>query len=266
MTDCTASGCSAPGRAPWSALNNGSDLTYGAAPHSDPNCTLDQEQRLLPPGASGLENGVSLTNSILKTGSTGANVASNGIVSHGHNISNDNAAGLLTATGDKPSTDPFFVSDIPQDNGGPTKTIAIGLFDSSPAINAGDDSVAPRRDQRGYFRTGQSDIGAYEYFGGLTGASTIARNGNDAIISAEVVYGHSYQLERKLNLTDTSWTPLGNEFTATDNDIESATASGDFRSQPRLLPHPVHDLIVLLSGEGARPRAPVEAPSPQRTL
>ncbi len=224
MTDCTASGCSAPHGAVVS-LNNGSDLTYGAA--SLVNCTLDGNNASAA-GAGSLENGVSLTNSILKTGSTGANVASNGIVSHGHNISNDNAAGLLTATGDKPSTDPFFVSDIPQDNGGPTKTIAIGLFDSSPAINAGDDSVAPRRDQRGYFRTGQSDIGAYEYFGGLTGASTIARNGNDAIISAEVVYGHSYQLERKLNLTDTSWTPLGNEFTATDNDIESATASGDF--------------------------------------
>jgi hypothetical protein len=224
MTDCTVSTCSAPHGAVVS-LNDGSDSTLGQA--SLVNCTLDGNNASAS-GAGSLENGVGLTNSILKTGTTGANVASNGITSHGHNISNDSAAGLLTATGDKPNTDPFFVSDIPQDNGGPTKTIAIGIFGSSPAINAGDDGAAPHRDQRGYFRTGQSDIGAYEYFGGLTGSSSIARNGNDAVISAEVVYGHSYQLERKLNLTDASWTPLGNEFVATDNDIESATASGDF--------------------------------------
>ncbi|HEY3836913.1 MAG TPA: choice-of-anchor Q domain-containing protein, partial [Bryobacteraceae bacterium] len=223
MTDCTVSTCSAPHGAVVS-LNNGFDSTFGQA--SLVNCTLDGNNASAV-GAGSLENGVSLTNSILKTGSTGANVASNGIVSHGHNISSDNAAGLLTAAGDLPNTDPFFVSDIPQDNGGPTKTIAIGLFGSSPAINTGDDSVAPHRDQRGYFRTGRSDIGAYEYFGGLVGLSSIARNGNDAVISAELVYGHSYQLERKLNLTDSTWQPIGNEFAAADNDIESATASGD---------------------------------------
>jgi predicted outer membrane repeat protein len=45
-------------------------------------------------------------------------------------------------------------------NGGPTKTLALSKH--SPAINAGDDSLAPATDQRGVKRHGQSDIGAYE--------------------------------------------------------------------------------------------------------
>jgi hypothetical protein len=224
MTDCTVSNCSAPHGAVVS-LNNGFDNAFGQA--ALVNCTLDGNNAS-GVGAGSLENGVGLTNSILKTGTTGANVASNGIVSHGHNISNDNAAGLLTAGGDLANTDPQVISDTPQDNGGPTKTIGIGLFGVGPAINAGDDNAAPRRDQRGYFRTGHSDIGAYEYAGGLVGGTSIARSGSDAVVSAEVVYGHSYLLERKLNLTDSSWQPVGNEFLATGNDTESATAAGDF--------------------------------------
>jgi hypothetical protein len=51
-----------------------------------------------------------------------------------------------------------------QNNGGPTKTIAL-LF-GSPAIDAADDANAPPRDQRGYVRPDVADIGAFE-FGGL---------------------------------------------------------------------------------------------------
>ena len=225
MSDCTSSGNSAP---------DGGTI-YNSGKVDVTNCTIAGSNST-GGGAGALETNnnlaiataISLVNSILKTGTTGTNVATNAITSRGHNISNDNAAGLLSATGDKPNTDPLFISDTPQDYGGPTKTIATGLFGSGPGINAGDDAYAPRRDQRGYFRTGQSDIGAYEYFGGLVGLATIARSGNDAIISAEVVYGHSYQLERKMNLSDSNWQPVGNEFTATDNDIEPApTASND---------------------------------------
>ena len=77
--------------------------------------------------------------------------------------------GILNQTGDLRNTNPQLLTSSPQNNGGPTKTFAIGVFGSSPAINAGDDGAAPRRDQRGYFRTGQSDIGAYEYFGSVVG-------------------------------------------------------------------------------------------------
>ena len=49
------------------------------------------------------------------------------------------------------------------DNGGPTKTHA--LLEGSPAIDAGDDEIAPDTDQRGVNRPrgSSSDIGAFEY-------------------------------------------------------------------------------------------------------
>ncbi len=46
-------------------------------------------------------------------------------------------------------------------NGGATPTIA--LLAGSPAINAGDDTIAPGTDQRGFPRVGASDIGAFEF-------------------------------------------------------------------------------------------------------
>lgn len=53
------------------------------------------------------------------------------------------------------------------DFGGPVDTRP--LLPGSPAINAGDDSLAPPTDQRGYGRNGPSDIGAFE-FGGIAPA------------------------------------------------------------------------------------------------
>ena len=50
-----------------------------------------------------------------------------------------------------------------QNNGGPTLTQA--LSPGSPAINSANDSVAPRRDQRGYARQDTADIGAFELNG-----------------------------------------------------------------------------------------------------
>jgi hypothetical protein len=46
-------------------------------------------------------------------------------------------------------------------NGGATPTIA--LLSGSPAIDAGDDTVAPGADQRGFPRVGVSDVGAFEF-------------------------------------------------------------------------------------------------------
>lgn len=67
-----------------------------------------------------------------------------------------------------------------QDNGGPTQTQA--LLATSTAIDAGDDAIAPPRDQRGYVRFGGSDIGAFE-FGGTIPATL-------ANISTRVQVGH----------------------------------------------------------------------------
>ena len=63
-------------------------------------------------------------------------------------------------------------------NGGPTDTVA--LFAGSRARDAGADNLAPPTDQRGYLRSGTSDIGAFE-FGGTVPVlkiTSIARLGN----------------------------------------------------------------------------------------
>lgn len=125
-------------------------------------------------------------NCILKQSATGGNTVGN-FLSQGHNILNSSGNGQFTALGDRINTDPKLDPNGWQDNGGLTKTIALQA--NSPAIDAGNDALATRRDQRGYFRTGKSDIGAFEYNGGLVGTSSIARSGNNAVVSAEVVFG-----------------------------------------------------------------------------
>jgi hypothetical protein len=57
------------------------------------------------------------------------------------------------------------LSIVIKDNGGPTNTVA--LFSPSSAIDAGNDALAPPTDQRGYLRSGVSDIGAFEFGGTL---------------------------------------------------------------------------------------------------
>jgi len=111
-----------------------------------------------------------IDNTIFKSGASGGNIVNNGgtISSQGFNLSNDAAGGdgltgpggVLNHTGDKRNTDPLLDSAGLQDNGGPTKTIA--LQPSSPAINMGD-PAAPPRDQRGYVRQDAPDIGAFEF-------------------------------------------------------------------------------------------------------
>ncbi|MDA8746084.1 hypothetical protein N9N28_15780, partial [Rubripirellula amarantea] len=88
------------------------------------------------------------------------------VMSQGHNL-----VGTLAGSWPLDATDLSNVSPLLgplQDNGGPTKTHA--LMAGSPAIDAGNDTVAPAADQRGILRpqdgnangVSQSDIGAYE--------------------------------------------------------------------------------------------------------
>jgi uncharacterized repeat protein (TIGR01451 family) len=123
---------------------------------------------------------VELGNTILKTGMQGANIAGNGVViSHGYNLSSDDAAGFLTAFGDHINSDPQL--NFLADNGGPTSTHA--LLPGSPAIDAGDPSFNPNEfdppllyDQRGpgFVRVAGSaiDIGAFEVQTGPTPTPT----------------------------------------------------------------------------------------------
>ena len=119
--------------------------------------------------------GANLTigNTILKTGASGENIYSDGLVtSLGYNLSSDDAGGVLTGMGDRINTDPML--GPLQDNGGSTFTHAPST--GSPAIDAGKNFAVGTTDQRGpgFVRTFDNasiananggdgtDIGAYE--------------------------------------------------------------------------------------------------------
>jgi Right handed beta helix region len=82
------------------------------------------------------------------------------LVSEGFNLDSDGTC--ATEAADTTAADPRLGPLA--DNGGPTQTVA--LLADSPAINKGNDALAPEKDQRGFGRNGFSDIGAFE-FGGI---------------------------------------------------------------------------------------------------
>jgi hypothetical protein len=65
------------------------------------------------------------------------------------------------SNGDKVGVSAFL--DSFGNHGGQTDTWS--LLGSSPAINMGNNSIAPQKDQRGYARNGVSDMGAFEFNG-----------------------------------------------------------------------------------------------------
>lgn len=181
---------------------------------------------------------VETANTVFKSGSAGtnlarANFAGESITSQGNNLSNDAAggdgttgpSGFLNASGDKRNLDPQLGALA--SNGGATQTHA--LLAGSPAIDAGNDGIAPHRDQRGYLRTGPSDIGAFEYNASFLRLVSIARTGPSLVnisVSCEVVQSQAYRLGRKLNIPDANWqslAPTVPDLVATGNDTESIT-------------------------------------------
>jgi predicted outer membrane repeat protein len=89
---------------------------------------------------------VSAVNTII-AGNTGGDCLGGTILSRGHNINGDDSCGLA-GSGDMNGTDPLL--GPLGDHGGPTLT-HLPLA-GSPAIDAGDDSLCPPTDQRGYAR------------------------------------------------------------------------------------------------------------------
>jgi CSLREA domain-containing protein len=164
LTNCTLSGNSAGNSFGGAIYNAG--LQPGTGSTTLTNCTLT--------GNSATHGGIFnfnlgssveliLRNTILKTGPAGANLVNSGgtITSQGHNLSNDNGGGFLTGVNDQINTEPQLGALA--SNGGPTQTHA--LLAVSPAINTGNDALAPPVDQRGYGRNGISDKGAFEFNG-----------------------------------------------------------------------------------------------------
>jgi CSLREA domain-containing protein len=112
-------------------------------------------------------SGITMVNTII-AGNTGGDCAG-AITDAGHNLDSDGTCVLNPALGSLPNTDPLL--GPLRDNGGSTLTRA--LLESSPAIDAGDNSQCPLTDQRGFPRPFDGDqdelavcdIGAYEYQG-----------------------------------------------------------------------------------------------------
>ena len=92
------------------------------------------------------------------------------------------------------------------DNGGPTLTMA--LLPGSPAIDAGNTSLAPTTDQRGFPRPAglAADIGAFEY-GSVMPTIAVSRSGATGLNI--LASGNAGQSCRLLSSTDlSSWVPI----------------------------------------------------------
>ena len=140
------------------------------APLTLEKCTLSSNSRANFGG--GIENAqattVTLSNTIVAgntdTGGSPDVFGTTAWVSQGHNLigMTEGSSGWVGSDLTGTVAAPF----NPQlaalaSNGGPSQTMA--LLSNSPAINAGDPTLAPMTDQRGLTRFGGTDIGAFEY-------------------------------------------------------------------------------------------------------
>lgn len=143
------------------------------------NCTFS-DNSVDAISVAGPNTKLEVVNSVFRRGGGQRNVAESlgaTLTSLGHNLSDDNASGdagsgpggLLDGPGDIRNTDPLLGPLT--NNGGATQTHP--LLQGSAAIESGDDAQARPRDQRGYTRNGNSDIGAYE-FGGTVPVARLA--------------------------------------------------------------------------------------------
>jgi uncharacterized repeat protein (TIGR01451 family) len=114
-------------------------------------------------------------NTIVANNPTGGNCAGAGTrTSNGNNLDSANTCGFASS-GDLINIDPLLSALA--NNGGLTFTHA--LLTGSAAINAGNNTGCPATDQRGYSRSGNCDIGAYE-FGGIAPAADLSITKTDS--------------------------------------------------------------------------------------
>ena len=170
LTNCTVSGNTA----------NGLDTAGGIDTSADDpdarttllNCTVAGNTNRNASGPGGLfvgrygpgqasvflQNSIAANNSGSQFGTAGATVGPGTFVSLGHNLSSD-ASGNLTQPGDQQNTDPLLAALGYY--GGATQTMPLKT--GSPAIGAGATGGGlPTTDQRGFARTGASDLGAFQ--------------------------------------------------------------------------------------------------------
>jgi hypothetical protein len=158
------------------------------------NCTLVGN---LGQAGSGGQAGSSIHNNKGVPGTNGTSSVSTASASNTLMASNTPAGGDTFAD---PKLGPL------ADNGGPTLTMA--LLPGSPAIDAGNTSLAPATDQRGFPRPAgwAADIGAFEY-GSVMPTLTISRSGATGLNI--LTSGNANQPCRLLMSMDlSSWAPI----------------------------------------------------------
>lgn len=180
------------------------------------------------PDGTGTGGGIDLSSGDLRNSIVAANTAS---------TTGPDTNGTIS------STDHCLIGGNPllgnlKNNGGPTDTMA--LLSGSAAVNAGNDAVAPRRDQRGYARAGISDIGSFEANGIPLRIISIARNGADIVITFGAFTGETYQLQRTSSLTIPEWQIIGSNLASTTTGTMHFTDTGGAN-----LGHAFYHIIVL---------------------
>ena len=141
--------------------NTGSGLLAASAPAVRvTNCTIVRNQRGVRSTISeSVPAVVNFVNSLIADNGVDCFSSIGLLVSDGFNLDSDGtcAEQATDITAADPRIGPL------ANNGGPTQTVA--LLSDSPAINDGNDALAPETDQRGFGRSGVSDIGAFEFGG-----------------------------------------------------------------------------------------------------
>lgn len=165
------------------------------------NCTVSSNNSR--DTSNGLGGG--LYNGTLSTMTVGNSIIANNDAAFAYDVSGNFTSEGFNFIGNRVGSSGFESStdhegnpgleNMTKNNGGPTDTCA--LLPGSPAINAGNDALAPPKDQRGLARNGPSDIGAFEFAGllpvSLSNISTrgVVGTGNDVLIAGLVVSGNS---------------------------------------------------------------------------
>ncbi|HEU0208553.1 MAG TPA: choice-of-anchor Q domain-containing protein, partial [Candidatus Udaeobacter sp.] len=158
-------------------------------------CDCNRAAAIWNLGDSGLHSIVELANVIFYTAQQN-NITNDGgtLISHGYNLTSNasvlninGGAGSFDAPTDLLNTNPMLDPAGPQNNGGPTPTIA--LLPQSPAINSGDPHAVVR-DQRYYLRNGSPDRGAFETAGTIAPLAAVSRktHGTAGVFDVELPF------------------------------------------------------------------------------
>ena len=141
--------------------NGGTGLLAASAPAVRvTNSTIVRNQRgLVSTISESVPSVINYVNSLIADNDVDCVGSIGLLVSDGFNLDSDGTCAQQAAdiTAADPRLGPL------ANNGGPTQTVA--LLSDSPAINKGNDALAPEKDQRGFGRNGVSDIGAFEFAG-----------------------------------------------------------------------------------------------------